>query len=137
VKACGWPVEQIPDAWTTEPITQDLIDQAIDSLKSWRRYVPYDGTQALTMILTSHLGADAIPALLKLVADFPEPLHWQQYHNAGEMLVWLCHQHPKHKARVEVAWAAIDHPNNQSFSYEKETVAAAIARGAKHLWSNA
>jgi hypothetical protein len=139
IRIGGWPSGSIPAAWADEPITPQLACDAIEGFKSWRRRVPYHGLELLCQILTAHMGTAAIEPLLKLAADFPDPINWQQYRNAGECLVWLCNKHPQHKASALAAWDAINHPatsGNSNWVYEGAMVRAALERGAKHLWSN-
>jgi hypothetical protein len=139
LKVCGWPVTSTPASWATEPITAALADEAIQRLHTWERYVPYNGVQLLSFMLAHHMGADAVPVLIKLIADFPQPLNWQLYRNAGECLVWLCHRHPQLKASTIAAIQAVNHPESTSggrWTHEKALILAALERGAKHLWSN-
>jgi hypothetical protein len=90
-------------------------------------------------MLAHHMGADAVPVLIKLVEDFPQPPNWQLYRNAGECLGWLCHRHPQLKASTIAAIQAVNHPEVAGMGgwvHEKVVILAALERDAKHLWSN-
>lgn len=133
IRACGWPVTEVPDAWITEPITAEMACDAIDGLKTWRRYNPYHAVQALCFALTSHLGADAVAPLLKLITDFPTPLMWEQYRNAGERLVWLCHRQPALTARVAAALRAVHHADDGWADNAKDQILSALEERARDL----
>jgi hypothetical protein len=133
LRACGWPVVAVPDAWATEPITAEMACDAIEGIKTWRRYKPYHAIQALCFALTSHLGADAVAPLLKLITDFPTPLMWEQYHNAGERLVWLCHRQPALTARVAAALRAVHHADDGWAYNAKDQILSALEERARDL----
>ncbi|MCK6524654.1 hypothetical protein L6R49_24875 [Myxococcota bacterium] len=130
-----WEVESLPRSWSTEPITSALAIEALQGLTRWRSYKPYNMIQALAMMLASHLGPDALPVLLKLQADHPQPFVYNLWRNANELLIWICHRHPEHKDATMARLGEIKH-SDPSWVYEQDLALKALARGAKHLWSN-
>jgi hypothetical protein len=131
----GWPVSEVPERWAREPVTPEMAIASLRGLSSWSRIRPYNGVHLVSCVLTHHLGRDAQPVLLSLIAEHPEPFNWKQYRDAGELLVWLCHRHPELKDASLAAVRAVSHPQPQA-AHELQLVVAALERGARHLWSN-
>lgn len=136
IRAGGWPEGPIPASWSEEPITPALAIAAIPGLRDWGQYRPYEGLHLLSCLLAHHLGVDAQPVLLALIAADAKPFNWKQYRDAGELLVWLCHRHAELRGPTIAALEAIEHPDVSEWAHEQKTVLEALRRGARHLWSN-
>ncbi|MBK9368578.1 MAG: hypothetical protein IPN01_20090 [Deltaproteobacteria bacterium] len=130
-----WEVLELPESWATEPITVALANDALQGLHRWRSYRPYTMLQALCMMLAHHMGADALPVLIKLLQDHDEPFVYNHWRNCGELIVWLCHAHPQLKDSAIAQLSAIK-KTHSSWAYEQDLTLKALARGAKHHWSN-
>ena len=130
-----WDVEELPESWAREPITAALANDRLGGLHNWRSYKPYNMLQALCMMLANYMGADALPVLVKLLEDHEEPFVYNHWRNCGELIVWICHAHPEHKDRSIAQISAI-HKTHSSWVYEQDLTLKALARGAKHHWSN-
>lgn len=130
-----WEVDELPPEWLTEPITVALANEALAGLHHWRSYRPYNMLQALAMMLAHHMGADAIPVLLKLLQDHEEPFVYNHWRNCGELLVWLCNRHPELQESTIARLSAIE-KSDSSWAYERDLSLKALKRGAQHLWSN-
>ena len=114
---------------------RDRANDALQGLHRWRSYRPYNMLQALCMMLAHHLGAEALPVLIKLAQDHDEPFVYNQWRNCSEIIVWICHAHPEHKDATIAQLSAIK-KTDSSWAYEQDMAIKALARGAKHLWSN-
>ena len=92
-------------------------------------------------MLARHLDAAAMPALVALLrAAVALPVANDDVRQVGEAMTWVVHHHP---ALREEALAAIDallapegaHPS--SVACDLALTRERVARGARHLWSNA
>lgn len=131
-------MKTIPATWATDLIDPAWAAERVSGLPTWTRWRPYEATRMLAKTLARHMGTDALPALRAMIAAAPERgFNWQQIRDAGEAMVWLCHQHPSLTPEATAFMTAEReaHTTGQSAS-ELEIVRGALARGARHLWSN-
>ena len=140
--AQGWPEGGIPDAWSTEALTLDLVARALAGRERGGRMYPHPTTRMASKMLAHHLGADALPLLLA-------QLEWNATHEGaydevralGEAITFVVHHHPHLRdtalAVIDRCLEAYSGDPRASRRYDFDLTRERVARGAKHFWSNA
>ena len=139
--ANGWPEGPVPDAWATEPITLELAERVVAARGSITRYLPRETPKMLAKMLARHMGSDAMPLLLTLLASAAQHATiYDEMRSLGEAVALVAHHHPERK---DEALACIDACiasgvfAQHNTRYDLDLTRERVARGARHFWSNA